>query len=98
MSIFIWNTEYQVYIANASSIPEAKSLLLSRVEQRLKSSINKYVLHKSTNPDYYKSWANRDWEQELINSYKEEREVFADRDPDIIIKEIEALIFDHYNE
>jgi len=98
MKTFIWNTEYDVYITSTDTLTTARSLLLKHIEKRYIESSEKLRYHKLKYPYYYLYWKNRNWEDDLVNIKNIEENEILNRDPDIIIEEHQAIIFNHINE
>ena len=69
MKTFIWNNEYNVYVAVASSLEEARKLIIVK---------------------------DTSWEGYMIDKF--ELVSFLNREPDIILEENVAIIYNHSNE
>jgi len=112
MKTFIWNTEYEVWIANANTVEKARELLIPHVNEffdpSLQQRIDQAERYKQQYPDpSYISpsslYLYRDeewWKKEIEyrrESIKREKALLFE-DPHIIIEENQGMIFSHGNE
>lgn len=107
MKTFIWSTrEYEILAANANTVEEAREMLIPVLNDFLDSELEyekkraEFYLenYKDISDKQYKSkqW----WDREIENlklRIRKEKEIII-KEPDIIIEENSALIFDHINE
>lgn len=89
MKTFIWNTEYQVYLAVGENVDNARGLLKYKwFQDAMAYSDPKNGIDISTNLNRARS---------TIGSAQEFFTTLA-KEPDFIIEEKKAIIYDHGNE
>jgi hypothetical protein len=82
MKTYIWNTEYEVSVANAETVEEAKNLLIEVYTKQFVEACSRRGLNK------------KDFEEDFLNRM----DVFKKQDPDIILEPNTAISYDHANE
>jgi len=108
MKTFIWFREYEMLVANANSVEEARKLLKPKLDAMLDPKLQceiefsiRYL--KNTNPldvdpIYYRDQAWWDKNIQYIKEDIENEKGLLSEDPEFIIEDNQSIIFSHYNQ